>query len=410
MTTAMTAGTCTNRLAWWTAAAVLAGPASAPAVKIGDVARFQGEFPNKLIGMGLVVGLPGTGDGGDYLPAMRPLSRLLSRLANPVGFGDELKNAKNVALVLVEATLPENGVREGDRIDVQVSSLGAAKGLAQGRLVMTPLLAATALSMRTDGPPPEVLAFASGLVVGNDAKMPRTGIVRQGAVIESSILHNYIALGRDLEHLQKARQAGTAVAKGLLEWVRPDEPYVTLVIRDTHASWAMASIMAQIINEDAADPDAQGSAGGTAAAIAMAADRANVLVRIPETARRNPAAFLARIETLDLLLPPSEARVIVNREAGSVIITGDVQISPVVITYKGMTITTVTPEPKPTPEFPVTVEKQFAPLDPANRGGTRLQDLVDALNSLKLPAADRVHIIEELCRMGKIHARLIVEE
>ncbi|HOW19036.1 MAG TPA: flagellar basal body P-ring protein FlgI, partial [Phycisphaerae bacterium] len=136
----------------------------------------------------------------------------------------------------------------------------------------------------------------------------------------------------------------------------------------------------------------------------------NVLVRVPETARRNPAPFLARIETLDLLMPPSEARVIVNREAGSVIISGDVQISPVVITYKGMTITTTVPEPKPTADNPQVTEKQFAPLDPARRGGTKLQDLVDALNSLKLPAADRVHIIEELSRMGKLHAKLIVEE
>ncbi|MGB9626639.1 MAG: flagellar basal body P-ring protein FlgI, partial [Phycisphaerae bacterium] len=99
-------------------ATVLIAASSAFAVKIGDVARFQGEFPNKIMGMGLVVGLPGTGDGGDFMPAMRPLSRLLGRLANPVGIAQELKNAKNVAIVMVEATLPENGVREGDRIDV----------------------------------------------------------------------------------------------------------------------------------------------------------------------------------------------------------------------------------------------------------------------------------------------------
>lgn len=385
------------------------------AVKIGDVARFQGEFPNKIMGMGLAVGLPGTGDGGDFMPAMRPLSRLLGRMANPIGVAEELKNAKNVAIVMVEATLPENGVREGDRIDVQVSSVGAAKALSQGRLVMTPLLSASLLSARADAAwsGPDVLAFASGPLVVNDSKSPRTAIIRQGATIEANIIHNYVSLGRDLDHYKKARQAGAAVAKGLLEWVRPEDPYVTLVIGDTHASWAMANIMAQMINDDAADPDVQGAAKGASASdsvIAMAVDRNNVLVRVPETARRNPAPFLARIETLDLLMPPSEARVIVNREAGSVIITGDVQISPVVITYKGMTITTMTPEPKPTLEAPRIDEKQFVALDPLNRGGTKLKDLVDALNSLRLPAADRVHIIEELSRMGKLHAKLIVEE
>lgn len=390
-------------------AAVWAAPAGA--VKIGDVARFQGEFPNKLMGMGLVVGLPGTGDGGEFLPAMRPLARLLSRMADPVGFGNELKNTKNVALVLVEATLPENGVREGDRIDVQVSSLGAAKALAQGRLVPTPLLAASAFASRVDETTgaPEVLAFASGPVIVTDPKVSRAGVIRQGATIEASVLNNYLALGRELEHARKGMNAGAA-GKGLLDWIRPEALYVTLVIRDTHASWAMANIMAQLINDDASDPDAQGRAVLSDAAIAMAVDRNNVLVRVPDEARRNPAPFLARIETLDMLLPPSEARVIVNRDAGSVIITGDVTVSPVVITYKGMTITTMTPEPKPTPEAPVIDEKQFVALDPSHRGGTRLQDLVDALNSLKIPASDRVHIVEELHRLGKLHARLIVEE
>lgn len=393
------------------AAAMLIGVLRAPqalAVKVGDIARFQGEFPNKLMGMGLVVGLPGTGDGGDFMPAMRPLARLLGRMANPVGLAEELKNAKNVAIVLVEATLPPNGVREGDRIDVQVSA-AAAKSLAGGRLVVTPLIAATALSMRGDaaGAAPEVLAFASGPLVVSDPKAARTAVIRNGATIESSILHNYIARGRDLEHYQKARQAGAALTGGLLAWIRPDDPYVTLVINEHHASWAMANIIAQMINDDAADPEVGLSSKN---AIAMAADRANVLVRIPETARANPAPFLARIETLDLLVPPSEARVIINRESGSVIISGDVQVSPVVITFKGMTITTMTPEPKATPENPRIDTQEFAALDPGRAGGTKLKDLVDALNALKIPATDRVHIIEQLHRLGKLHAKLIVEE
>jgi len=394
------------------AAAMLIGVLCAPralAVKVGDIARFQGEFPNKLMGMGLVVGLPGTGDGGDFMPAMRPLARLLGRMANPVGLAEELKNAKNVAIVLVEATLPPNGVREGDRVDVQVSA-AAAKSLAGGRLVVTPLIAATALSMRGDaaGAAPEVLAFASGPLVVSDPKAARTAVIRNGATIESSILHNYIARGRDLEHYQKARQAGAAgTTGGLLAWIRPDDPYVTLVIDEHHASWAMANIIAQMINDDAADPEVGLSSKN---AIAMAADRANVLVRIPETARANPAPFLARIETLDLLVPPSEARVIIHRESGSVIITGDVQVSPVVITFKGMTITTMTPEPKATPENPRIDTQEFAALDPGRVGGTKLQDLVDALNALKIPATDRVHIIEQLHRLGKLHAKLIVEE
>jgi flagellar P-ring protein precursor FlgI len=346
------------------------------------------------------------------MPAIRPLRELLARLGNPINIVEELKEAKNVAIVMVEATLPENGVREGDRIDVQVSSVGAAKSLAQGRLVMTPLLPAAALSTRDQNPEsaPAVLAFASGPLTVADPKSPRTGTVRKGAAVEASIIHSFIATGAELEHFKRLRQPGASAPGGAVDWIRPDEAYVTLVIDDRHAGWAMANIIAQMINDDSAEPDVQGRSSKPEDSIAMAIDRSNVIVRIPPTATRNPAPFLARLETLDLVMPPSEARVIVNRQSGSVIITGDVEISPVVMSFNGMTISTIAPEPKPTPEAPLVEEKQFASLDPSRRGGTKLKDLVEALNSLKIPAAERVHIVEQLHRMGKLHAKLIVEE
>lgn len=402
----------TRNIRWGLAvAAVAATAAPARAVKVGDVARFQGEFPNKLMGMGLVVGLPGTGDGGTYMPVIRPLANLLSRMANPVRL-EELKDAKNAAVVMVEATLPANGVREGDRVDVQVSSLGAAKSLAGGRLLLTPLLAAAALSARTDaeGSAPEILAFASGPLTVTDPKSATSGVVRNGATIEASILHRYLAVGRELEQYRRDALRGGPASASLLEWIRPDDSYVTLVIDPTHASWAMANVIAQMICDTVADPDVRRADRDADDLIAMATDRNNVLVRVPPAMRRNLVSFLARIETLELLVPESEARVIVNRKAGSVILTGDVEISPVTITYKGMTIQTVTPPPKPTPDAPLVETQQFAALDPGAQGGAKLKDLVAALNSLKLPPADRVHIIEELHRLGKLHARLIVED
>lgn len=411
MVATMTNKTFCNLIAAATAVCLLAAN-PALAVKVGDVARFQGEFPNRVMGMGLVVGLPGTGDGGDYMPAMRPLSNLLARMANPIGTAGELKEAKNAAIVMVEATLPANGVREGDRIDVQISSVGAAKSLAGGRLLMTPLLAATALTARSEnqGPGPDILAFASGPLSTSDPKAARTAFIRNGATIEANMLHRYLVLGRELEQYRAAREQGGEINGPLLDWIRPNEPYITLVIGSSHASWAMANVMAQMISDMASDPDLQGRPRRVEDMIALAADRNNVLVRVPETARKNLAPFLARVETLELLMPETEARVIVNRVMGSIIITGDVEISPVTITYKGMTIQTQTPPPKPTPEAPLLDIQQFAALDPGGRGGAKLKDLVASLNSLKLPPADRVHIIEELHRLGKLHARLIVEE
>src|SRR5687768_18385056 len=104
----------------------LAAPRAALGVKVADITRLSGQRPNVLTGLGLVVGLKGTGDGGDYLPAIKPLAGMLSKFANPTTV-KELGNVENVALVLLSAKVPANGVRDGDSIDVYVMSQGAAK-------------------------------------------------------------------------------------------------------------------------------------------------------------------------------------------------------------------------------------------------------------------------------------------
>src|SRR5690606_9756086 len=103
--------------------------ASAPAqaVQVQDLVRLKGSETSKLVGMGLVVGLRGTGDGGKFMPAMRPLAAVMQQFMDPNVIAFELKDAKNVALVTLTATLPATGVREGDRVDVYVSAVGAAK-------------------------------------------------------------------------------------------------------------------------------------------------------------------------------------------------------------------------------------------------------------------------------------------
>ena len=120
--------------------AMLVSPAAA-VTRIKDISRLKGQEENTLQGWGLVVGLNGTGDGGNFLPTIRPLAQMLQLMGNQLGDAGplELKNANNVALVLVTATVPAAGGRQGDQIDCQVMSIGAAKSLAGGRLFMTPL-------------------------------------------------------------------------------------------------------------------------------------------------------------------------------------------------------------------------------------------------------------------------------
>jgi len=106
--------------------AFLAAPADA--VKIADITRIGGERTNILTGLGLVYGLKGTGDGGNFTPAIAPLRSMLSKFGDPATVL-ELKNAANVAVVMVTATVPAAGARDGDHLDVHISSVGAAASL-----------------------------------------------------------------------------------------------------------------------------------------------------------------------------------------------------------------------------------------------------------------------------------------
>ncbi len=375
---------------------ILAGLAGATlvspilAAKIGDVTHLKGRRTNKLIGHGLVVGLKGTGDGDKYAPAIRPLVQVLEQFANPVVFKDDLKNTKNVAIVMVEAILPENGVREGDRVDVHLSAIGGCKALTGGRLLIVPLLQGADKNDTT------IYAMASG-PLETSAEHPTTAVVKEGATLEVSVLHNYLAQGSDLEHHSPL--------------IQPDQHYITLVLNDVHAEWSMANTIAQIINQEVGQPSDRNSEGAPQKEVAFALDPKNVVVRVPPAEVRNPAGFIAWIERLDLLMPPTEARVLVSRKEGTIVVTGDVEIAPVVITHNGLVISTWSPEPpKPTTTNPIATEQTWIPIDTQHRGGTKLTELVDALNKLKVPAKDRIAIIEKLYRSGKIMARWIEVE
>lgn len=343
-------------------AAVLA-PRTAQAVKVADITRLSGQRPNVLTGLGLVVGLKGTGDGGDYLPAIKPLAGMLSKFANPTTVR-ELGNVDNVALVLLSAKVPPHGVRDGDSIDVYVMSQGAARSLKGGRLFITPMT----------GPIPDsgIFAMAEGPVQIEDPSTPTVGVVKAGAVMEADMPAQVID---------------------------PNGRF-TLILQDPAADWSTASTIAKTIN------DAEGSDGEI---LAAAIDSKNIIVSIPPGERLRPDSFISRVRQLPVPLLPTEARVQVNERTGTLIVTGDVEISPVVISHKGLTITTIEPEPVPTPRNPVLRTKNVVQLDPARRGGAKLQDLVNALEQLKVPAEDRITIVKELYKTGMLHAKLIIE-
>lgn len=343
-------------------AAVLLIAGEAQAVKIADITRIYGQQNNVLTGVGLVYGLKGTGDGGDYMPAIRPLQAMLEKYNNPATLA-ELQKSTNIALVTITATLPSNGVRQGDRVDVFVMSMGAASSLRGGRLIFSPLTG------RPGGP---VFGVAEGSVTLEDSSTPTSGVIKQGLIVEEDLQQPYIRNGR----------------------------YITLVIDDATASWGLASTMAKLIN------DAEAPGGEI---LATARDPRTVEVTIPDAEVQRPDGFISRIQRLPLPIMPQEARVIINSKTGTMIVTGDVEISPVVISYKGLTITTVTPKPPPSVRTPQISQQMAVPVETGTAGGGKLQDLVTALEQLRVPIDDRINIVKELHKSGKLHAKLVID-
>ncbi len=361
-----------------TAVAILTVTFAVPAVsaeaatRIGDVSHLKGRRQNTLVGYGLVIGLPGTGDGGKYLPSILQLKSMLDRFEIPVP-ASALGDTKNVAIVMVEATLPENGVREGDRVDVRVNSTGASKSLQGGYLVPTPL----------QGPGLDrIFAFASGPLRLPDPKVKTSAVIVSGATMEEDVVHNYITRNEETKAWE-----------------------FTLVLEDVHASSALASVIAQMINESVSEI-------GQIRRLARVAGPKNVVVQIPDEEMAHPFEFIGRIESLELLMPEGEARIVINRKTMTLVVGDRVEIGPAVIAHNGMTITTVQPPRQPTAEEPQVVEQFATGIDTARRPdrAARLQDVVDALNQLNVPAKDIIEIIEELHRSGKITGKLVIQE
>lgn len=354
-------------------ALILSATTSAPcrAASVMDLGRLKGSESNMLMGMGLVVGLNGTGDGGKYSPAMRSLRETIAAFIDSNVIEAELKDSKNVALVMLRATVPPAGAREGDALDVHVSSVGAAKSLRGGQLIPVPLV-----FPRRDSP---TVAMASGPVELIDEETPQVGIIRASA--RSGL--------------------GAKVIRDDLRSVLLDSAgRMTFVLDDRYATWAIANNVANVISEVVA-PDGP--------RLANAVDAKNIVIDVPHDQRIAPAALVAAMMSapVDPAFIATGARVYIDRAKNLVIFSDDVQISPSGISIEGYRISTIDPPVPATPENPQVTDHRFMKVDPHQRGGQRLRDLIDALEELRVPSADILAIVKNLHDMGRLHAELI---
>jgi flagellar P-ring protein precursor FlgI len=361
--------------------ALLATASAAAQVRVQDVGRLQGQRTNPLMGYGLVVGLSGTGDGGKAATTMRALVAMHQRFSQEVLRFEELRGNQSVALVVVEAVIPEFGAREGQTLDVRVSTIGEAKSLRGGRLLTTPLQYAMFDAMRPETQ--RVHALAGGNVELDGPQTPTVGLVRNGAVLESDFYYHFVVDGA-----------------------------VTLVLHDTQAGWPMAHAVARAINHQLQRPaDADASRRreratrtviGADAAVALGPK--NVRVTLPAAERANPAGFITRVlETPIFAMPEQPARVVINRGDKEVSISGTVTVSPTILFVPGLGSIVIGGD----------ADGDSQPATEPNAPPARvvtLEELMRTLSRLAVPPEQVVKAVEHLHRSGHLHGQLLYRE
>lgn len=350
---------------------VFSGPVHAERIK--DIATIEGVRSNQLVGYGLVVGLDKSGDKTPFTG--QSLRSMLARLGMTLPPGIDPK-AKNIAAVSIQADLPAFA-KPGQTIDVTVSSLGDAKSLRGGTLLMSPLKGA-------DG---QVYAIAQGSLVvsglsasGNDGSSvtvnnPNVGRIPNGAIVERVVNSSF--------------SDGDALIFNLHS---PD--------------FTTANRMAESINKV------------LGVNTAKALDATSVRVNAPVDPTQK-VSFASVVENMMVTPDDAAARVIVNSRTGTVVVNGKVRVQPAAVSHGSLTVTITEDlqvsqpnafsngQTRVTPKSDVKVEEEKNHMFVFNPG-VSLDEIVQAVNNVGAAPSDLVAILEALKSAGSLHAELIV--
>ena len=345
--------------------------ADSAVTRIKDIAKVQGVRSNQLMGYGLVVGLPGTGDSDDTWQMIQSTVSLLRNFGITVNPAE--LDSDNVVAIMVTATLPPF-VREGDTIDVVVSSMGDADSIQGGVLLQTPLRAANG----------DVYAVAQG-----------------------SISTGGFMAGRGNNRAQRNfPTAGTIPNGGIVERTLDDD-----LGQNGQISLSLASsdftTAARITNSINA------AYGGN---VAHAANPGRVDINIPGYYRNNVVQFVASIEDLPVV-PDVVAKVVINERTGTIVMGGNVTVDECAITQGGLSIRINREESMSQPgpysygtsmiventAINAREERSSSVVMPAT---TSVSDVIGALNAVGASPRDCISILQAMKAAGAIHATL----
>ena len=358
---------------------------TASAARLKDIGRFDGARKNQLIGYGLVVGLDGTGDTERASFTPQALEAMLSRLG--VRIDKRQLSLRNVAAVTVTADLPAFA-RPGTQIDVTVSSIGDARSLVGGTLVMTALVGANG----------QTYAVAQGSIsVGSESERKEIGRYYRGGLNAGRITRGALV----------EREVPVALGdKGILEFTLQRPDFRTAAnVADT-LNRALPSLMPDLAA--AATPPASITTGTATApvtpppgppVIARAIDAGTIALSIPPGWMDRVANFISIVESVEVT-PDAVARVVVSGSTGAVVLGGEVRLSRVAIAYEGYSLEIRDPMNEPN-RRPTDTLKLV-------EGGTTLADVVRGLNTLGVTPRQLIDILESLSRAGALHAELEV--
>ena len=343
------------------------------AARIKDIAAFRGVRSNQLVGYGLVVGLAGTGDSDDAIFTLQSMSSMLEKMGVTVS-PDEIK-IKNVAAVMVTAELPPFS-RSGSRLDALVNSIGDAKTLGGGTLLMTPLKAA-------DG---QVYAVAQGPVA--------TGGFLIGSGSGDKVAKNFPTVGRVVQGVSVERE---------IPFDLNQKDSLTLALNKP--DFTTATRVAQAIN------------AGMMEKVAYTQDSGTIHVSVPAGFAGNIVALIATVEGLSVT-PDQVSRVVINERTGTVIMGENVRIATVAIAHGNLSVEIKqnfdVSQPMPfsnrgqtvvTPNAQTMVKEGRAPLQVLETG-VSIGQVVRALNALGVTPRDLISILQALKAAGALQADL----
>ena len=363
-------------LAWLAASSALWWPAPSNAARIKEVATVQGVRSNPLVGYGLVVGLDGTGDQTTSAPfTTQSVAAMLQQMGVTIPAGTTLQ-LKNVAAVMVTAQLPPFA-QPGQTLDVNVSSLANAKSLRGGTLIATPLKGA-------DG---QVYALAQGNLIVGGAGASAGG---------SKVQINHLSAGRVPEGATVERSVPTPLNQG-------DTLQLDLNANDFNTAREVANAINRRMGSGAA----------------QALDGRVVRVRMPEAAEAR-VAFLADVENLVVELAAPAAKIVVNARTGSVVMNQAVTLAACAVAHGSLSVTIsslpVISQPTALSQGGQTVVAERADIqirqEPGSiiqlPSGTKLADVVKALNSLGATPQDLLAILQAMKSAGALNADIEV--